>query len=173
MPENGVYLKFLVVKRRIRHFSRKSRGGDVSLFVVQASDAGQHLALEEFKGCAAAGGDVRHLVRISQLRHSRRAVAAADDGDRVGLGKRLRDRLGALGEVFHLEDAHGSVPHHGLCRLHRIREEGDGLGTDVQPHPAVGDVALDHLDVGVVGEGVRDDVVHGEHELGCMPCRRR
>ena len=63
--------------------------GREKLLIQKAGYARQLLALQELQGRAAAGGDMGHLVGIAQLGHSRRAVAAADDGDGVGLGQGL------------------------------------------------------------------------------------
>ena len=52
------------------------------VFVIQACDARQDLALEEFEGSAAARGDVRHLIGKAEVLHRSRGVAAADDRNR-------------------------------------------------------------------------------------------
>ena len=49
--------------------------------LVQRGDAGQLLALEELERRAAAGRHVGDPVGRARLRHGRRRVAAADDGD--------------------------------------------------------------------------------------------
>ena len=48
-------------------------------------------------------------------------VAAADDGEAVAVGDRLRDRERALGEARPLEDAHRAVPEHRLRAGDRAR----------------------------------------------------
>src|SRR5207302_388927 len=44
----------------------------------------------------------------------------------------------ALGESRHFEYAHGTVPDDRLCRGDFQAIGVDGLGTDIEPHPAVG-----------------------------------
>src|SRR6185436_605934 len=50
-----------------------------SLLVGQGLDAGEHLALEELEGGAAAGGDVRDLAGHARLLHRGGGVAATYD----------------------------------------------------------------------------------------------
>ena len=64
----------------------------------------------------------------------------------------------------HFKHAHGAVPHHGAGVLHRIGEQLLGFGADVQTHPAVVDIPLEHLGVGVHVKGIRRDVVHRQQE---------
>ena len=110
-----------------------------------------------------------HLVGVAQLLHSGRAVAAADDGDGVGLAQGLGHGLGALGEGGELKHAHGAVPDDGAGVGHGAAVQLHGLGADVQALPAVGDLTgLDHLDGGVGGELVAADGVHGKQELDAL-----
>ena len=90
--QNSAELLVSLAHRKIlllRGKSEKRAGNSIppsrirQLFLVEAGNAGQLLALQELQGGAAAGGDVGHLVRKAQLLHSRRGVAAADDGDRA------------------------------------------------------------------------------------------
>jgi len=46
---------------------------------------------------------------------------------------------GSLRELGELEDSHGSVPDNGLGIGQGLVEDVQGLGADVQTHPAVGD----------------------------------
>ena len=139
------------------------------LRVEQAGHAGQLLALHELQGGAAAGGDVAHLVGVAQLLDGSRAVAAADDGDGAGLGQGLGHGLGAGGELVELKHAHGAVPDHGARVGHGLAVQLHGLGADVKALPAGGDLAgLDHLGVGVGGEGVGDDGVYGQEQADAL-----
>merc|ERR1719424_2478852 len=98
------------------HSHREGRLG-----VLERGHAGQDLTLEELERGAAAGGDVRHLLREASLLDSRDGVAAADDGDAAVLAGDLSEGVGnvegALGESLELEDAHGAVPDDGLALL--------------------------------------------------------
>src|SRR5438067_13581471 len=62
---------------------RRTRLSSLGL-VQKRGDAGQFLALEEFEGGAAAGGDVAHLVGQAHLLDGGGGVAAADDGGGAG-----------------------------------------------------------------------------------------
>ena len=107
-----------------------------------------------------------HLVGVAQLLHSRRAVAAADDGDGVRTAQGLGHSLSALGEGRELKDAHGAVPDDGARVRHGAAVQLHRLRTDIQALPAVGDLpGLHHLTLGVGGEGVRADGVHRQQQL--------
>ena len=106
-----------------------------------------------------------HLGGETALVDSRDGVAAADDGGGAGVGDGLADAHGAVGEVGHFKAAHRAVPDDGLRALDGVGVELDGLGTDIEGHPAFRDVVGDGLDVRVVGEGVGGEVVDGEEEL--------
>ena len=56
-------------------FSHPSTFTLKKLFLVEAGDAGKLFALEEFKGSAAAGGDVGHLVAEAEIVDSRSGIA--------------------------------------------------------------------------------------------------
>ena len=113
-----------------------------------------------------------HLVGIAQLLHSRGAVAAADDGDGVGLAEGLSHGLSTLGKGGELKHAHGAVPNHGAGVGHGVTVQLHGLGTDVQALPAIGDLpGLDHLALGVRGEGVGADRVHRQQQLHALGSR--
>src|SRR3954470_18188423 len=59
---------------------------------LQGFDAGQRLALEVLQRCPATGADVAEPTLVdAELAHSRGAVPAADDGQRV---RQPGDRLG-------------------------------------------------------------------------------
>ena len=110
-----------------------------------------------------------HLVGIAQLLNSGRAVAAAHDGDGVGLAQGLSHGLGAFGKGGELEHAHGTVPDDGARIGHGAGVELHGLGADVQAHPAVGDLTGgDDLALGVGGEGVGHDGVHRQQQLDAL-----
>ena len=113
-----------------------------------------------------------HLVGVAQLLHSRRAVAAADDGDGVRTAQGLGHSLSTLGEGRELKDAHGAVPDDGARVRHGAAVQLHRLRTDIQALPAVGDLpGLHHLTLGVGGEGVRADGVHRQQQLyALLPC---
>ena len=70
-----------------------------------------------------------------------------------------------MAKRLELKHAHRSVPHHRA----RIREfggvGGSRFGSDIQAHPAIGQVAGDHLGVGVRREGVGHDMVSRQHQF--------
>ena len=110
-----------------------------------------------------------HLVAVAQDVHRRRGIAAADDGDGVGLSQRLCNCLCAMRKVGHLKAAHGSIPYNGLRVLHRCREQLFGLRSDIQSLPAVRDLASAyHLLIAVVGESVTNAVVHRKKKLHAL-----
>merc|ERR1719178_577863 len=83
------------------------------LSLAERGDAGQHLALEELEGGAAASGDVAHLGSEPGLVHGRDGVAAAHNGGGAAGGggsELLGDRKGSLSEVLELEHPHRTVP---------------------------------------------------------------
>mmetsp|Transcript_11079 Transcript_11079/g.26960 ORF Transcript_11079/g.26960 Transcript_11079/m.26960 type:complete len:493 (+) Transcript_11079:174-1652(+) len=144
------------------------------LRLVEGGHAGEHLALEELERRAAAGGDVGHLVGEARLLNRRDGVTAADDGDAVEVGQGVGDAEGALGEGIHLKHTHGTVPDDGLALLELRLEGRDGVGADVEAHPAVGDgVHGDDLGVGVGGELVGDHHVGGQQQLHALRRRLR
>ena len=113
----------------------------------QHLDAGKFLPFQQFQKGAAAGGNVADLGILAGAVHRRIGVAAADDGEGIGVGHRRDHGEGAAGKGVHLEDAHRAVPDDGLGVLQRLGEEGDGGRTDVEPHPPFGDL----LDGGHLG----------------------
>ena len=110
-----------------------------------------------------------HLGGQAALVHGADGVASADDGDGAillgGLGHGLADAEGALGEVAHLEAAHGAVPDDGLGLGDEVGVFLDGLGADVQRHEVGGDFIIHGGDGGLVVELVGGQVVHGQDEL--------
>ena len=107
-----------------------------------------------------------HLVGIAQLGHRGRAVAAAHNGDRVGISQSLGQGAGALGKGRELKHAHGAVPDHGARILHRIGKQLNGLGADVHAHAVIGDLhGVHQLGLGVGGELGSAQSVHRQQEL--------
>ena len=140
----------------------------IILLIEQACHTRQLLALKEFKGCAAAGGDVGDLISIAELLNCSRAVAAADDGDCAALCQRLCHSLGAGGKLIELEHAHRSVPDDGARALYGVGEQLDGPRAAVHAHEAVGDVALAEDGLGICGELGCAVVVNGQQELDAL-----
>merc|ERR1711966_461940 len=64
----------------LRSLRRDFNAVATNLRLVEGVDAGEHLALEELEGGAAAGGDVRHLVGEAGLLNRREGVGADDVG---------------------------------------------------------------------------------------------
>lgn len=104
----------------------------------------------------------------------RGGVATADDREGRGVEERLGDRLGALGVVGVLEDAHRAVPEDGpgVGELRCVQLAG--LRTDVETLLVGRDgVRGDGGGVGrglglEIGEVRRDQDVHGEHQLDAV-----
>src|SRR5438034_728376 len=67
-------------------------------------------------------------------------ITAADDGGGAGAGG-CGDGFGhfqsTFGESRHFEHTHGTIPDDGLGRSNFLAIGVDGLGTDVEPHPAI------------------------------------
>ena len=143
------------------------------LLILQAGNAGQLQAFQEFQGSAAAGGDVGDLVCEAQLLAGSRGVAAADDGHCVGIGQSLGHRDGALCQGGVLKDAHGAVPDDGLGVLHGVGEQSPGLLADVQALLVGGDGLNGHGlhingAVDGVGEAGSHHGVHGQQQLDAL-----
>mmetsp|Transcript_13005 Transcript_13005/g.22029 ORF Transcript_13005/g.22029 Transcript_13005/m.22029 type:complete len:479 (+) Transcript_13005:86-1522(+) len=140
------------------------------LSLVEGGDTGEDLALEQLEGGATAGGDVGHLVSEACHLDSGHGVTTTDDGDRVGhFSEGVGDGEGALGEGLHLEHAHGAVPHHRLTGLELGLERLDGVGPNVETHPAVGNlVGSADLRVGISGELVSQHNVRGQEQLHAL-----
>ena len=87
-------------------------------------------------------------------------VPAADDGERIRVSDRLRDRLRPFGESGPLEDPHRPVPEDGACRANPLVEPLASVGTDVEAQPAVGQLVVGSHPALRVGleRGGRDDV---------------
>jgi len=145
----------------------------MNLFVLEAGDAGQFKALEDLERRAAAGGDMGDLVGKAELFAGCRGIAAAHDGDGLGIGQSLRHGDGALGKDRVLKHAHGPVPDNGLGGFHSVGEELGGLRADVHALHVVGDGGDgDGFDVDRrvdrVGEGGGDDGVDRQQELDAL-----
>src|SRR6478672_11898005 len=91
----------------------------------------QLLPAEKLERRAAAGRDVRHLVRNTRLRDGGDGITAADDCRALHCGDGLRDADRAGGELVDLEDAHRAVPDDGLRGANDVGVVRDGLRTDV------------------------------------------
>ena len=65
-------------------------------------------------------------------------VAAADHGERLGVGHRLGDGARAGGEPLVLEHAHRAVPEHHAGVHDHVGERGGRAGPDVEALGAVG-----------------------------------
>src|SRR6266403_1056501 len=123
---------------------------------------------EKFKGSAAAGRDMGNFVREAGLMNGCNGVAASDNGSSAGTCGGS-DGFGNLERAFresgHLEYAHGTVPDDGFCGGNFLAIGFDGLGTDIQAHPAVGCSGDGNcLRRGVRFEFRADDVIDGKQE---------
>ena len=129
----------------------------------------KHLAFHVFEQGAAAGRNIRNLVRQAELVDARHRIAAADE--RVGT---LRGSLGdSLGhgartgcELVDLEHAHGAVPKDRLALEDLLAEHLLAFLGDVNAFPAVGNiVGGSHIGVGIGRECVGDQRVGRHHDL--------
>ena len=110
-----------------------------------------------------------HFVGVAKLGHGGRGVTAAHNGDGVGLGQGLGHSPGALGKGGDLKHAHGAVPDNGAGLLHGRGIQGDGLGTDVHTHHAVGDTRAVHGHrLGIGGKLRGGHAVHGQEQLDAL-----
>ena len=117
-----------------------------------------------------------HLSSLAALLNGADGVAAADDRDAtVGLDgrNRIANTVRTLGKGRELEAAHRTVPDDRLGALDGLAEELDRLRTDIETHPAVGNVALERLELDVAGvllgrELVGNNVVDREKNLDAL-----
>src|SRR5437773_945901 len=93
-------------------------------------------------------------------------VTATDDRSGAaagGSGEGFGHFESALGESGHFKYSHGTVPDDGLGRGNFLAIGVDGLGTDVEPHPAVGGCGHGNCLSGGIGlEFGADDVIDGK-----------
>src|SRR6266446_4536042 len=147
----------------------------VCSFVGEGFDAGELASGEKFQGSAAAGGDMGDFVREAGPMNGCDGIAAADNGRGAGAGGGS-DGFGDLERAFresgHLEYAHGTVPDDGFCGGNFLTIGFDGLGTDIEAHPAFGCSGDgDGLRRGVRFEFRADDVIDGKQERKfLLPC---
>ncbi len=149
--------------------------------VGEGGDPWEDESFEEFEAGAAAGAHEGNLLAKSGLVQGFDAVASADDALGAGLS-RVRDGagdgVGAGGELFVLEEAHGAVPEDGFGLGDDGRVSGDGGRADVEAGGGIravevrvgGDLLV--IDdrfallvelLGLYGDG--DDVIDGEEKL--------
>src|SRR5256884_7816886 len=110
--------------------------------LIEDLHAGKLAALEKLQRRAPPGRDVRHLVGEAHLHDRGRAVAATHHrrgASRRRLGQRLGHRARSGGVLRRLEHPHRPVPEHRGGARDALLVLGDGLGTDVEPDPAVRD----------------------------------
>src|ERR671911_1480408 len=81
--------------------------------LTQSSQPGKVAELEQFEAGASTGGHMVDVVVELELCERSSGVAAADDGERLGVGHRLCHGPCTGGEAGVLEHAHRPVPEHG------------------------------------------------------------
>ena len=86
----------------------------MALNFVQHFNRCEGFPFEHRKARTTAGAHVGHRILEAQLGDRGRAVTAADDGNRLAIGDRLRNRLRSFGKRSHLEYAHRTVPNNRL-----------------------------------------------------------
>ena len=70
----------------------------------------------------------------AEVTNGRCGVSTTDNGECGSFAHCACDCLCSLCECGELEDAHGAVPHNGLCRSNCLRENLAGLRADVEAH---------------------------------------
>src|SRR5207253_2168041 len=91
-------------------FVDKRRLGQGLRTITQRCDARKLLPLEQFKRCAAAGGDEGYPVGQASLLHRCDGIAATDDGSRARASESLSDRDRARSERRNFENSDRTVP---------------------------------------------------------------
>jgi hypothetical protein len=87
-----------------------------------------------------------------ELGERRRRIAAADDGERLGVGHRLGHGAGAGGEPLVFEHAHRAVPEHHAGVHDHVAERRRRAGADVEALRAVGQTGAERGVLAVGGD---------------------
>src|SRR5882724_8826323 len=137
-------------------------------FVGEGFDTREFASGKKFQGSAAAGGDMGDFVREAGLMNGCDGVATTDNGSgAAGGGRRygFGNFQSAIGESGPFENAHRPVPDNSFRPGNFLAIGFDGLGTDVQPHPAVRSSGnRNGLHRGVRFEFRTDDVIDGKEK---------
>src|SRR5579883_3323314 len=114
---------------------------DLPAGVVDLVQGRERRALDVFQKGTAPGRDVGHALRQPEFLDRLRGLAAAHHGDRPRVGQRLGDgpRPLAVRCIFVL--AERTVPDHHARPADLLPVMVNGLRPDIDPDPAVGNVA--------------------------------
>src|SRR3546814_2316654 len=101
--------------------------------LLQYSDGGQGVAVEELEKSPASVRKIPHLVGNTIFGNGSQSIAAASNGKTFGFSHRLRYHLGPIGKGVKLEHAHRPIPYDRaglfqntgqlLCRVRANRSE--------------------------------------------------
>ena len=108
---------------------------------------------------------MRHLLGQACFLNSSNGIATANDraaAFSAEFSQGCRNGVGSGRELVELEHAHGAIPDHGLAISQGCLEHLDGIRTDVESHPAIGN-GCDVCDLAV---GIRSEVVGKQHVGG-------
>ena len=140
------------------------------LFIIRSCYTRKFFSFQEFKGSAAAGGNMAHLIAIAQLIDSCSRISAANDRCCFGLSQSSRYSFGALSKNRILKHTHRSVPYDCLCLFCCSRIQFDRLRSDIHTHLVSRDLvgiyglSLD-LRIDRIRELAGDDGVDREKQL--------
>ena len=102
---------------------------------------------------------MRHLLGEACFLNGGDGIATTDDRAATftaNFSQRCGDAIGAGSKFVELEHAPGAVPDHGFAISQGRLEHFEGIGADVETHPAIGDRCdVCDLAVGIWGEVVR------------------
>ena len=101
-------------------------------------------ALRELQRRAAARGDVRDAIREAELLAGSRRIAAADDGNRIGIRRACATAMVPFASVGFSNTPIGPFRHNGLGGLGGVGIQRHGLGTDVQALHVIGNLVGIH-----------------------------
>jgi len=143
-----------------------------NLCAVESGNAGKDTALEQLQRGTASSGDVRHLVGKTSLLDGGNGISSSNDGDDA-FASQISESGGnggrAVGELVELKNTHWAVPNDGLALAESILEDLDGLRTNIQAHPAIGDrIERANLRVGIRGKLVGHNEVNGQEEFNSL-----
>jgi hypothetical protein len=133
--------------------------------IPQRDHAGQRLALDQLERGAASRRDVGDVIGHAGHVDGGHGVAAAHHRGGVRAGHSAGHRQRTLRERLQLEHAHRPVPEDRLGGGQARRVQLGRGRADVEPHPAVGDLAdRHHPRLGVGGESIRHHHVAGQQQ---------
>src|ERR1022692_353229 len=139
-----------------------------SLLVSQRLDSRKLLSFQELERRPAAGGNVRDLIRDFSAVHRRDRIATAHNRNRSHVFRHgVSDLESPPRKSRNLKHSHGPVPYDGAGSRNFLREQFDGLRSNVERH-AVGRNRLAFADLLHYRVGLRlhrHHVINGQQKL--------